>query len=257
MVWSADGWLRTVDGEGVPIAGSAGARGCRRMRVSCATDSRGLRRARLPLEFQWLRIAVARRVVQSDGAAGSPAAVRPRDDRQPVPSGARRAAAAVTLVQRQSHRSISDRSISSNRPGSSATTTARSFITSTSRTMNVGKHLRVMSCLPDQVQSDAFTDPIAMASGSPRPLAGRGRRRAVAICVSAGGEDDWHWLAQIFDASILSDEATAPGLPNFTGAFVGCVVRISRERGCPPTLITSSMSTGHIRRNPSGRPGKR
>ena len=25
----------------------------------------------------------------------------------------------------------------------------------------------------------------------------------------------------MFDASILSDEATAPGLPNFTGAFVG------------------------------------
>ena len=31
----------------------------------------------------------------------------------------------------------------------------------------------------------------------------------------------WHWLPQVFDASILSDEATAPGLPNFTGAFVG------------------------------------
>ena len=29
------------------------------------------------------------------------------------------------------------------------------------------------------------------------------------------------WLPQQFDASILSDEATAPGLPNFTGAFVG------------------------------------
>jgi xylan 1,4-beta-xylosidase len=25
----------------------------------------------------------------------------------------------------------------------------------------------------------------------------------------------------VFDASILSDEATAPGAPNFTGAFVG------------------------------------
>jgi xylan 1,4-beta-xylosidase len=25
----------------------------------------------------------------------------------------------------------------------------------------------------------------------------------------------------VFDASILSDEATAPGQPNFTGAFVG------------------------------------
>jgi len=31
----------------------------------------------------------------------------------------------------------------------------------------------------------------------------------------------WNWLPQQFDASILSDEATAPGLPNFTGAFVG------------------------------------
>ena len=31
----------------------------------------------------------------------------------------------------------------------------------------------------------------------------------------------WQWLPQLFDASILSDEASAPGLPNFTGAFVG------------------------------------
>jgi xylan 1,4-beta-xylosidase len=36
-----------------------------------------------------------------------------------------------------------------------------------------------------------------------------------------GVDGDWHWLPQQFDASILSDEATAPGLPNFTGAFIG------------------------------------
>ena len=35
------------------------------------------------------------------------------------------------------------------------------------------------------------------------------------------GPGAWQWLPQVFDASILSDEATAPGLPNFTGAFVG------------------------------------
>jgi beta-xylosidase len=35
------------------------------------------------------------------------------------------------------------------------------------------------------------------------------------------GGGAWQWLPQQFDASILSDEATAPGLPNFTGAFVG------------------------------------
>ena len=32
---------------------------------------------------------------------------------------------------------------------------------------------------------------------------------------------DWRWLPEHFDASILSDEAAAPGTPNFTGAFVG------------------------------------
>ncbi|MET3826261.1 xylan 1,4-beta-xylosidase [Sphingomonas sp. PvP055] len=34
-------------------------------------------------------------------------------------------------------------------------------------------------------------------------------------------ESDWIWLDQIYDASILSDEASLPGLPNFTGTFVG------------------------------------
>ncbi|MDE2499685.1 MAG: glycoside hydrolase 43 family protein, partial [Alphaproteobacteria bacterium] len=32
---------------------------------------------------------------------------------------------------------------------------------------------------------------------------------------------NWQRLPQQFDASILSDEAAAPGTPNFTGAFVG------------------------------------
>ncbi len=35
------------------------------------------------------------------------------------------------------------------------------------------------------------------------------------------GDQDWCWLPEQFDASILSDEASAPGNPNFTGAFVG------------------------------------
>ncbi|MCB4858099.1 glycoside hydrolase family 43 protein [Sphingobium sp. PNB] len=36
----------------------------------------------------------------------------------------------------------------------------------------------------------------------------------------ADGED-WHILPDVHDASILSDEVTHPGLPNFTGAFIG------------------------------------
>ena len=42
-------------------------------------------------------------------------------------------------------------------------------------------------------------------------------------CASRIGLKDeaWQWLPEQFDASILADEASAPGLPNFTGAFVG------------------------------------
>ena len=36
-----------------------------------------------------------------------------------------------------------------------------------------------------------------------------------------GLDEDWRWLPQLLDASILSDEASLPGCPNFTGAFVG------------------------------------
>lgn len=33
--------------------------------------------------------------------------------------------------------------------------------------------------------------------------------------------DEWAWIDHVYDASILSDEASLPGLPNFTGTFVG------------------------------------
>ena len=47
-------------------------------------------------------------------------------------------------------------------------------------------------------------------------------KSTLSVCCSPTAPDEpWHWLPQLFDASILSDEATAPGQPNFTGAFVG------------------------------------
>ena len=36
-----------------------------------------------------------------------------------------------------------------------------------------------------------------------------------------GVDKDWNWLPQQFDASILSDEAIAPGQCSFTGNFIG------------------------------------
>jgi xylan 1,4-beta-xylosidase len=76
-----------------------------------------------------------------------------------------------------------------------------------------------MSALPDQVQTDAFTAPIPIPDGRIHLRVEVDYER-LNFAYRVDGED-WRWLAEQFDASILSDEANAPGTPNFTGAFVG------------------------------------
>ena len=86
----------------------------------------------------------------------------------------------------------------------------------------LGKHLRVMSCLPDSTQTDSFTPPVAIPVGKPVHLRVEIDYERLLFAYRLEGLDsDWHRLPQQFDASILSDEATVPGQPNFTGAFVG------------------------------------
>lgn len=47
------------------------------------------------------------------------------------------------------------------------------------------------------------------------------------------GALEWCWLPETFDASLLSDEATLPGLPNFTGTFVGMACQDMAGTGLP------------------------
>jgi xylan 1,4-beta-xylosidase len=46
-------------------------------------------------------------------------------------------------------------------------------------------------------------------------------------------ENDWRDLPDALDASILSDEASLPGLPNFTGTFVGMACQDMSGRATP------------------------
>ena len=75
-----------------------------------------------------------------------------------------------------------------------------------------------MTCTPDSPQSDAFTTPIRIPAGRIELRVEVDFER-LRFAYRIGG--DWNFLPELFDASILSDEATAPGAPNFTGAFVG------------------------------------
>jgi outer membrane protein assembly factor BamB len=91
-----------------------------------------------------------------------------------------------------------------------------------SRDESFGKYLRVMSCLPDSPQTDAFTPLIPIAAEKPVHLRVEIDYERLQFAYRVDGVDkEWRWLPQQLDASILSDEATAPGFPNFTGAFVG------------------------------------
>ncbi len=82
-----------------------------------------------------------------------------------------------------------------------------------------GRHLRAMSALPDAAAADSFTAPIPLPAG-PVHLRVEVDEERLRFAYSLD-ESEWVWLPEILDASILSDEAAAPGTPNFTGAFVG------------------------------------
>lgn len=95
----------------------------------------------------------------------------------------------------------------------------------------IGRHIRVMSALPDSPQADAFTAPIAIPEGRIELRVEVDYERLRFAFRIEGA--DWTWLPEQFDASILSDEATQPGLPNFTGAFVGMACQDMAGTGRP------------------------
>jgi xylan 1,4-beta-xylosidase len=81
------------------------------------------------------------------------------------------------------------------------------------------RDLHIMSAIPDHGCRD-----ICVVSGLPAGLI----ELTVAVNQAelrfgwrAAGADAWQWLEPVLDASVLSDEVTLPGRPNFTGSFVG------------------------------------
>jgi xylan 1,4-beta-xylosidase len=83
----------------------------------------------------------------------------------------------------------------------------------------IGRHLRVMSCLTDV--GDSFTAPIPLPAGTVDIELRMDVDYERLIFAYRPPGQAWRALPQIFDASIASDEAGPPTLPNFTGAFVG------------------------------------
>jgi xylan 1,4-beta-xylosidase len=219
MEWSLDGWLRTVDGAGVPyIAVSAPALPPQVFPAPPARED--FDTPELPLDFQWLRSPWPAELFSLTERPGH-----------------------LRLYGRETLGSLFHQALVARRQQAhcfSATTVidfepdrfqqmaglvcyyngSKFHYLYLSHDAEIGKHIRVMSCLPDQLQSDAFSEPIAIPAGIPVHLRVEVDFERLYFAYRVDGHG-WCWLPGHLDASILSDEAAAPGTPNFTGAFVG------------------------------------
>jgi xylan 1,4-beta-xylosidase len=219
MTWGADGWLRTTDGEGVPMVDAPAPQGVTPQSHSTPLVREEFDTDTLPIAFQWLRSPEADRLFSLHTRKGH-----------------------LRLYGRETIGSLFEQALVARRQQAYCFTastrvefepehfqqmaglvcyynSAKFHYLYVSRD-DGGRHLRVMSALPDQISADAFTPPIVIPDSAPIELRVDVDYQRLLFAYRIGG-GAWQWLPQQFDASILSDEASAPGLPNFTGAFVG------------------------------------
>jgi xylan 1,4-beta-xylosidase len=217
MQWGADGWLRTADGSRVPALEVPGPDLPAYPFPSPAARS-DFDAGTLPVEFQWLRSPCPEELFSLGARPGHLRLY----GRETIGSLFRQA----LVARRQQAHCFGASTVVDFEPahfqqmaGLVCYYSGTKFhYLHVSHDASLGRYLAVMSALPDSPQADAFTARIAIAPG-PVELRVEVDEERLYFAYRQGG--DWRWLPEQFDASILSDEASAPGLPNFTGAFVG------------------------------------
>jgi xylan 1,4-beta-xylosidase len=221
MVWGEDEWLRTLDGKGIPtIETPAPSLPVHNFAPTPARDD--FDSPQLPIDFQWLRTPQPDELFS---LAARPGFLR-LYGRETLGSLFRQA---LVARRQQAHCFSAFTSIEFEPEHFQQLAGLVCYYNSTkfhylylSHDEAIGKHLRIMSCAPDSVQADAFTPPIPLSPGRPVHLRVEVDYERLHFAYRVDGVDaEWRWLPQLFDASILSDECSAPGQPNFTGAFVG------------------------------------
>jgi xylan 1,4-beta-xylosidase len=221
MVWSEDEWLRTLDGRGIPTLETPAPQ-LPAHPFPQSPQREDFDGPDLPLDFQWLRTPYPEELFSLIARPGHLRLF----GRETIGSLFRQS----LVARRQQSHCFSASTIVEFEPdhfqqlaGLTCYYNAAKFhYLYISHDENVGKHLRVMSSLPDSALTDAFTPPIGIPAGKPVQLRVEVDFERLHFGYRVEGiHDAWQWLPQQFDASILSDEATTPGFPSFTGSFVG------------------------------------
>jgi len=219
MIWGADGWLRTVDGDPIPQF-EADEPNLNARPFPAPSMRNDFDAPQLPIEFQWLRSPWPDELWSLTARPGHLRLY----GRESIGSHFRQA---LVARRQESHwcRAATSVDFEPDHFHQMAGlvcyyNSAKFHYFHISHDDAIGKHVRVLSVLPDQLQTDWFTPPIAIPPGAPVEMRAEVDEERLLFAFRIGS-GSWQWLPTHFDASILSDEASAPGQPNFTGAFVG------------------------------------
>lgn len=232
MVWGGDDWLRTQDGSGAPELETPAPAGMAAAAPACVTSGReDFDGGELPIDFQWLRSPFPEELFS---LSARPGFLR-LHGRETLGSLFRQS----LVARRQQAQCYSASTAMEFEPedfqqaaGLVCYYNATKFhYLHVTHDEEHGRHVRVMTCTPDSPQSDAFTAPVPIPAGRIElRVEVDYERLRFAYRLNRG---PWNFLPELFDASILSDEATVPGAPNFTGAFVGVACQDMSGRAHP------------------------
>jgi len=218
MTWSQDGWLRTSDGAGLPYTEVA-APPLPEHPFPAAREREDFESPTLPLDFQWLRSPWPDELFSLTARPGFLRLY----GRETLGSHFRQS---LVARRQQAHCYHAETVMEFEPDGYQQMAGLICYYNSSkfhylcvSHHEDLGKYVQAWSCNPDQPQPDVFGTPVAIPAGEPIHLRVEVDFERLYFAYRVG-DREWTRLGQL-DASILSDEASAPGIPNFTGAFVG------------------------------------
>jgi xylan 1,4-beta-xylosidase len=218
MIWGNDGWLRTAEGQGVPTittpAPALPALPFPKPSARADFDS-----PELPIDFQWLRTPYPGNLFSLKERPGflrlfGRETIGSQFEQSLV---ARRQQAFCFTATTRMEFSPEHYQQAAGLIYYYHATKFHYFMLTEDET--IGRHLRVMSCVPDV--GDSFSTPIPLPAGSDSiELRMDVDYERLRFAYRLPGKE-FVPLPQVFDGSIVSDEAGPPTLPNFTGAFTG------------------------------------
>jgi len=218
MVWSQDDWLRTSDGAGLPYTEVA-APELTQYSFPTSPERKDFDGPTLPLDFQWLRSPWPEELFSLTARPGFLRLY----GRETLGSHFRQSLVA-RRQQAHCYHAETAMEFEPNHYQQMAGlicyyNSSKFHYLCVSHHEDLGKYVQVCSCVPDLPQPDLFGVPVAIPVGETIHLRVEVDFERLYFAYRVG-DREWTRLGP-FDASILSDEAAAPGTPNFTGAFVG------------------------------------